>query len=138
MHQKGMMVRFVEGLGNLVVAKKDAGARIFRRVKESLRRFDELGLQYGALLLSRSSERDLPRTKFKNSLFSGTKKAAHKQAGVLLNLLLAMLSNRAGRQLLLYKRTIDGSYITNQITMCELCLGLEGRKFEGHPTPSHT
>jgi hypothetical protein len=75
MHLKGMMVRFVEPLSNLVVAKKGGSVRIFGRVKESLRHFDELGLQYGALLY-RSSERDLSRTKFKNSLFSGTKKAA--------------------------------------------------------------
>ena len=124
MHQKGMMTRYVEGLSNLFFVKKeDAGNRIYRKVKVSHRRLDQLGLHYGALL-SRSSERDLPRTKFKNSLFSGTKKAAHEQAGVLLNLLLAMLSDR-GRQIMLYERTIEISFLNDQIKMCELCLGLE-------------
>jgi hypothetical protein len=132
MHQKGMEVRFVEGLGNLLHSKKNEGSVIERAMKKSLKRFDSLALQYGCLM-SRSSERDLPRTKFKNSLFSGTKKAAHEQAGVLLSLLVAMLSDR-GRQILLYERTISPALLTDQITMCELCLGLE----EWMKKPSYT
>jgi hypothetical protein len=94
MLQKGMEVRYVEGLAFLLMSKKDDGnADAARRMKDSKRNLDDLGLQHGALL-SRSSERDLPRTKFKNSLFSGAKKSAHEQAGGLLDLLVAMLSDR--------------------------------------------
>ena len=123
MHQKGMMVRFVEGLKNLILSKSKESDKVSRRIRESLKAFDTLSLRYGGLL-SRSSERDFPRTKFKNSLFSGTKKAAHEQAGVLLNLLLGMLSDR-GRQILVYERTLLLTYVQDQILMCEICLGLE-------------
>ena len=124
MLQKGMEVRYVEGLAFLLMSKKDDGnADVARRMKDSKRNLDDLGLQHGALL-SRSSERDLPRTKFKNSLFSGTKKSAHEQAGVLLDLLVAMLSDR-GRQIVLFERTIGNAFLLDQITVCELCLGLE-------------
>jgi hypothetical protein len=119
MHQRGMVGRFIEGLENLFLAKKYEGSLIERNLKQSQKQLDQVALQYGGLL-SRASDRDFPRSRF-----SGTKKAAHEQAGVLLNFLLAMLSDR-GRQIILYKRTIDPSYLTDQITMCELCLGLEG------------
>jgi hypothetical protein len=118
MHQKGMMFWFVEGLKTLIITRSQDSNKVSRQTKESFKAFDSLGLQYGALL-SRSSQRDFPRTKFKNSLFSGTKKAAHEQAGVLLNLLLGMLSDR-GRQILLYEQTIRDTYLTDQVTMCEL------------------
>ena len=123
MHQKGMMMRYVEGLKNLILDKSTDSDKVHRRIRESLKRFDTLGLHYGGLM-SRSSERDFPRTKFKTSLFSGTKKAAHEQAGVLLDLLLAMLSDR-GRQILIHERTIKRCFLHDQIIMCDICLGLE-------------
>jgi hypothetical protein len=42
----------------------------------------------------------------------------------LIDLLLAMVSD-GGRQILLYERTLTQTYVEDQITMCELCLGLE-------------
>jgi hypothetical protein len=125
MHQKGMMVRWVEGLSNLITGQHapDESDDVARNIKRSLLSINTLALHYGALL-SRGSDRDFPRTKFKNSLFSGTKKAAHEQAGVLLDLLVALNSDR-GRQILEYERTLDPRYVADQITMCELCLGLQ-------------
>ena len=123
MHQKGMMMRFVEGLDHLIREKGKDSDDVARNIGSTIKRLNTLALHYGALL-SRSSDRQFPRTKFKNSLFSGTKKAAHEQAGVLLDLLLAMVSDR-GRQLLMYERTLDSRYIGDQIVMCEYCLGLQ-------------
>jgi hypothetical protein len=125
MHQRGMMTRFVEGLGNLIYGQyaPDESAGVERNLARSVKAINTLALHYGALL-SRGSDRDFPRTKFKNSLFSGTKKAAHEQAGVLLDLLVALNSDR-GRQILEYERTLDPRYIADQISMCELCLGLQ-------------
>ncbi len=123
MHQKGPMMRFVEGLEHLIKEKGTESDDVARNIGQSLKRLNTLALLYGALL-SRGSERDLPRTKFKNSLFSGTKKAGHEQAGVLLDLLLALVSDR-GAQILQVERTLDYRYIGDQIAMCELCLGLQ-------------
>jgi hypothetical protein len=123
MHQKGPMMRFVEGLEHLIKEKGTESDDVARNIGQSLKRLNILALHYGALL-SRGSERNLPRTKFKNSLFSGTKKAGHEQAGVLLDLLLALVSDR-GAQILQVERTLDYRYIGDQIAMCELCLGLQ-------------
>eukprot|EP00980_Cylindrotheca_fusiformis_P030369 scaffold24712_cov357-Cylindrotheca_fusiformis.AAC.1 len=73
------------------------------------------------ILLGRQSDRDKPRTKFKNSLFSTAKKAGHEHSGVCLNLLLAMLTDR-GRQLLLEERRLRPEFVENQIYATELCL----------------
>ena len=123
MLQKGMMMRTVEGLENLIREKGNASDDVGRNIGTTIKKLNTLALHYGALL-SRSSDRDLPRTKFKNSLFSGTKKAAHEQAGVLLDLLLAMVSDR-GRQILGYERTLDARFVGDQVVMFELCLGLQ-------------
>jgi hypothetical protein len=123
MHQKGPMMRFVEGLEHLTKEKGTESDDVARNTGQSLKRLNTLALLHGALL-SRGSERDLPRTKFKNSLFSGTKKAGHEQAGVLLDLLLALVSDR-GAQILQVERTLDHRHVGDQIAMCELCLGLQ-------------
>ena len=125
MHQKGMMMRWVEGLEHLIRGRETAVGSddVGRNITQSLKKLNTLALHYGALL-SRGSDRDFPRTKFKNSLFSGTKKAAHEQAGVLLDLLVALNSDR-GRQILEYERTLDAAFIGDQSAMCELCLGLQ-------------
>ena len=92
-------------------------------IRAAVKRLNTLALHHGAPL-SRSSHCDFPQTKFKNSLFSGTKKAAHKQAGVLHDLLLAMASD-CGRQVLGCERALDTRFIGDQIVMCERCLGLQ-------------
>eukprot|EP00980_Cylindrotheca_fusiformis_P021660 scaffold8510_cov79-Cylindrotheca_fusiformis.AAC.1 len=76
------------------------------------------------ILLGRQSDRDKPRTKFKNSLFSTAKKAGHEHAGVCLNLLLAMLTDR-GRELLLEERGLHPRFLENQIYATELVLQVE-------------
>ena len=130
MHQKGAMVRAVEGM-EFVVRNKDSSivdndvAATSKKVKvtESIEALNFLGHQYGALL-SRKSDRSFPRTKFRNSLFSTAKKAGHEHAGVCLNLLLAMVSDR-GRQILLENRTLEDRFLEDQVTTFEYILGLE-------------
>jgi hypothetical protein len=123
MIQKGMEERVVEGLKNFVIDAPDDSDKKKRRRHASLRELDNLGLYYGSLI-GRQSDRDFPRTKFKSSLFSGTKKAGHEQAGVLLNLVISMISDR-GRQILLYERTLSASHVHDQVLLFELSLGLE-------------
>lgn len=82
-----------------------------------------MAYQYG-IILHRKSDRNFPRTKFGNSLFLKTKKAAHEQAGVCLILLLAMLSDR-GREVLLKDRTLDERHLEDQVSVFELILGFE-------------
>lgn len=100
------MVRVMESLKNVIVNKDgklvmndvEATSKT-TKVKQSLSDLKFLGYQYG-ILLAHQSDRWLPRTKFKNSLFSTTKKTGHEHAGVCLNFLLAILSDR-GQQILL-------------------------------------
>ena len=74
--------------------------------------------------LNRQSDREKPRTKFKNSLFTTTKKCAHEQAGVLLCVLLSLLSDR-GRQICIEERTMANEWIENQVYILELILMVE-------------
>ena len=99
MHQKGAMVRVIE---SLLYKWKEGSKIMFRHVsppvhqkniQTSLDNLNFLGHQIGAML-SRQSDRNKPRTKFKNNLFQQTKKTAHEQSGVLLCVLLAMLTDR--------------------------------------------
>ncbi len=83
-------MRWVEGLEFLICDKGNESDDVGRDIAATLKKFNTLAIHCSALL-SRSSDRDFPRTKFKNSLFSGTKKAAHEQAGVSLDLLLRSL-----------------------------------------------
>jgi hypothetical protein len=125
MHQKGMMMRWVEGPEHLIRGRETpvGGDDVGCNITQSLKKLNALALHCGAPL-SRGSDRDFPRTKFKNSLFSGTKKAVHEQAGVLLDLLVALNSDR-GRQILEHERMLDAAFIGDQSAMCELCLGLQ-------------
>eukprot|EP00980_Cylindrotheca_fusiformis_P016094 scaffold4764_cov84-Cylindrotheca_fusiformis.AAC.4 len=93
------------------------------KVQSTIAGLDILGKKMG-ILLGRQSDRNKPRTKFKNSLFSMAKKAGHEHTGVCLNLLLAMLSDR-GRQLLLEERRLSPEFVENQIYATELCLEVE-------------
>eukprot|EP00980_Cylindrotheca_fusiformis_P022507 scaffold9375_cov100-Cylindrotheca_fusiformis.AAC.1 len=78
------------------------------KVQSTISGLDILGKKSG-ILLGRQSERNKPRTKFKNSLFSTAKKAGHEHAGVCLILLVAMLTDR-GRQLLLEERKMSPEF----------------------------
>eukprot|EP00980_Cylindrotheca_fusiformis_P015816 scaffold4629_cov75-Cylindrotheca_fusiformis.AAC.1 len=128
MHQKGLCIRCIEALEHMIrgclehingipVAAKQVN------IKVTLEELNKLGHEYGGML-NHQSDRDLPRTKFKNSLFSTTKKAGHEHAGVLLNLLLAMLSDR-GRQILLEHRTINEGPLEDKVYLFELALCFE-------------
>jgi hypothetical protein len=92
MHQKGMMVRYCEGLEQLIHDRGQDSDVSGRNIGMTILKLNSLALHYGALI-SHSSDRNLPWTKFKNSLFAGMKKATHEQSGVLLDLLLALLSD---------------------------------------------
>ena len=124
MHQKGMMMRWVEGLEYLICGHEtpvDSYDDVGNNISQSLKKVNTLVLHFGALL-SRGSRRDYSQTKLKHSLFSRTKKAAHKQARVLLDLLVA-LNYDCGRQILVYERTLDAKFIGDQTAMYELYLG---------------
>jgi hypothetical protein len=123
MHQKGAMVRAVEALKFLLEGKVAGTCDKQISRNPTLVSIDNLGYQFG-ILLNRKSDRKFPRTKFKNSLFNKTKKAAHEQGGVCLNLLLAMLSDR-GRQVLLDERTLDERNLEDQVYVFELILCFE-------------
>ena len=124
MHQLGAEKRVVQSFKYLIEGNvPDSFYKKQRKQKQTIETIDVLGHRYGSYLC-RQSDRNLPRTKFKNSLFSTTKKAAHENAGVCLDLLLAMLSDR-GRQVLLKERTIKEGHIEDQIELFEMILGLD-------------
>ena len=128
MHQKGAMVRVVESLvyiwnGKRVMIDNHSMSEKQSNVKSSLDHLNHIGQQYAAFL-QRQSDREKPRTKFKNSLFATTKKCAHEQAGVLLCILLGLLSDR-GRQICIEERTMAHTWIENQVYIIELILMME-------------
>ena len=102
MHQKGPMERVLESFvyvwkkGTNIIIDDMTMASKQKNVKDSLENLNHVGHQMGAFL-NRQSDREKPRTRFKNSLFVSTKKCAHEMAGVLLCILLALLCDR-GRQ----------------------------------------
>ena len=129
MHQKGAMVRVVESLvyvwtkGKNVLIDDHSMSSKQKNIQSSLDDLNFIGHQYGAFL-QRQSDREKPRTKFKNSLFATTKKCAHEQAGVLLCILLALLSDR-GRQISIEDRTMTDAWVENQVYIIELILMME-------------
>jgi hypothetical protein len=132
MNQKGVMVRAVESFKYLILngafvdsqGKAQSAADFSKlKAKRTLLKFNALGHQIG-LMLTRQSDRNFPRTKFANSLFSATKKTGSEQAGVILCLLIAICTDR-GRQLLLVDRTLDDRYIENTVTVLEKVLALD-------------
>ena len=129
MHQKGAMVRVIESLvyiwkgGKKVMMDNISTASKQVNIKSSLENLDYLCHQIGRYF-SRQSDRDRPRTKFRNSLFAKTKKNAHEQAGVLMCILLAMLTDR-GRQVCLEERTMTEAVLDNFVFIIELILMLE-------------
>ena len=129
MHQKGAMWRVVESLdfvwrgGKNIIMDNVSAASKQVNIKSSMENYDYLSHQMGRYL-NRQSDRDKPRTKFSNSLFSKTKKNAHEQAGVILCLLLAMVSDR-GRQIMLQERTMHEQFVANFVYVLELVLMFE-------------
>ena len=129
MHQKGAMWRVVESLdfvwrgGKNILLDSISAASKQVNVKSSMENFDYLSHQMGRYL-NRQSDRNKPRTKFSNSVFSKTKKNAHEQAGVLLCILLAMVSDR-GRQITLQERTMSEQFVANFVYVLELVLMFE-------------
>ena len=129
MHQKGAMERVIESF--VYVWKKGKNVAIDnvsmsskqKNINSSLENLNHLGHQMGGFL-NRQSDRNKPRTKFKNSLFTTTKKCAHEQAGVLVCVLLALLSDR-GRQICIEERTMADEWIENQVYIIELILMVE-------------
>ena len=129
MHQKGAMSRVVESLdyvwhqGSNIIMDDVSAASKQVNIKSSLENFDYLSHQMGRYL-NRQSDREKPRTKFSNSIFSKTKKNAHEQAGVILCLLLAMVSDR-GRQITLQERTMSERFVANFVYVLELVIMFE-------------
>ena len=129
MHQKGAMKRVIEALvyawtnGKGMVVDDVEMSVQQKNINKSLSHLNNLGHQMGSQL-ARQSDRNKPRTKFKNSLFVTTKKCAHEQQGVLLCVLLALLTDR-GRQICMEERTMRKAWLENQIHMLELILMVE-------------
>eukprot|EP00980_Cylindrotheca_fusiformis_P006720 scaffold1399_cov109-Cylindrotheca_fusiformis.AAC.4 len=127
--QKGPCSRIPEYMVFLIKNGRDialdeiSAAEAKVNIHSTISGLDILGKRMG-ILLGRQSDRDKPRTKFKNSLFSTAKKAGHEHAGVCLNLLLAMLTDR-GRELLIKERGLHPRFLENQIYATELVLQVE-------------
>ena len=125
-HEKGAELRCVEALqylienGHKMAKDKIVGAYKKRNVKKTLTQLNLLGHLFGHRL-ARQSNRNKPRTTFKNPLFRQTKKTAKEQAGVCLNLMMAMLSDR-GQEVMLVERTVSPAFLENQISVFELIL----------------
>jgi len=129
MHQKGAMVRVVQSIvfswrkGKNIELDSVTMSKKQKNINSSLDNLNFVGHQMGAFL-NRQSDRDKPRTKFKNSLFVTTKKCAHEQAGVLMCILLSLLTDR-GRQICLEERTMREEWVENMVYMLELILMVE-------------
>jgi len=129
MHQKGAMTRYIESFvykwkeGSRLSLDNIAAAEKQKNINSSLENMNFLTLLIGTIL-TRQSDRDKPRTKFKNSVFRTTKKCAHEQGGILLSLLVAMLTDR-GRQIFLGERTMSEEFLENEVTIVELILMME-------------
>ncbi|CAJ1943908.1 unnamed protein product [Cylindrotheca closterium] len=92
-------------------------------IKKGLENLNFIGHQMGAFL-SRQSDRNKPRTKFKNSLFSSAKKCGHEHAGVILSILLTLMTDR-GRQICLEERTMEEDFLDNFVYLFEIVLVME-------------
>ena len=127
MHQLGIERRAVEAfsylLRGLVTDEFGQTAKKQVNVGSSLQQIEELAHQFGGFL-SRQSNRNLPCTKFGSPILSTTKKEGHEIAGLMLNILLAMLSDR-GREILFIERTIVRKRIEDQVYAFELILAME-------------
>jgi len=151
MVQKGALISVVEGFVQMWtdpnVSQDDVSAvPNHRNSKKLLVELDRLSKIYGEHL-SRQSDRNKPRTKFRNSLFIKTKvrsspfsahppppsltnytavlfqKTGHEHAGVLVCLLCSMISDR-GRQIF-KQRQVAEAWLENQVYIFELLLQFE-------------
>ena len=82
-----------------------------------------LGRLYGGYL-SHQSDKDFLRTKFGKSILVPTKKEGHEYAGILIDLLLAIVSDH-GREILIDKKQMNPNCILDQVQAIELILGME-------------
>ena len=136
MHQLGVAKRAIEAFTYLIMGKdKDESAPTSTRKTGSLAAIESignLGRLYGGYL-SRQSDRDFPRTKFGKSILVPTKKEGHEYAGILIDLLLAIVSDR-GREILIHKKQMNPNCILDQVQAIELILGMEEWMKTGNPT----
>ena len=129
MHQKGALKRSVESFeyqfrkGTKIVLDEKSLAKKQKGVTKGIDNINYIGHQVG-VLLARQSDRNKPRTKFKNALLTTTKKSAHEHAGVVLCLLVALLTDR-GRQICLEERTMDEDFLDNFVYIFEMVLIVE-------------
>ena len=127
MHQLGGMKRGIEAYENLICGnvEDDYGsvAAAYTNVKSSLYKLSKIAYQYGGYL-TRQSDRNFPRTKFGTYILNTAKKSGHEYAGIILNLLVASVSDR-GREVLFIERKMEHDRIEDQVYMFELLLGLE-------------
>ena len=79
------------------------------------------------------AKKGLPRTKFGKAILLATKKEGHKYAGIVIDLLLAIVSDR-GREILLHERKMILNRIVDQVQAIKLILGMEEWMKTGNPT----
>ena len=127
MHQLGAEKRSIEAFQNLLCGKVNDEygdvASSSTNIQSTLSKISYLAYRYGGCLV-RQSERNLPRTKFRTLILNTANREGHEYAGIILNLLLAIISDR-GREILLEERKMKPERIDDQIYIFELLLGME-------------
>ena len=127
MHQLGAEKKTIKSFENFLCGNvnDDYGniASLYTNIKSIWYKISHLVYKYGRFLVWQS-EQNLPRTKFRIHILNTANKKGHKYARIILNLLLAIISNRA-KQILLEERKIKSEHIDNQIYIFELLLGME-------------
>jgi hypothetical protein len=125
MHQLGCAKRAVEAFEDLVMGRTNKAINEGGKEKQkAYNNFDSIAQEYGAML-SRQSERDLPKTRFPSQQILNEKKKEGKDfAGILLCLMLALLSD-VGIFNAENRTKIDDATRKGQIETFELILGME-------------
>ena len=124
MHQLGVAKRAVQNFKGLLQRKdRDKIENYPHEAHNALIEMNHLALCYGAIL-TRQSDRNFPRTKFSTPVTAATKKEGKDYAGMILDLIVAMLSQK-GTRTLKQKARMQKKHIDDQVYFLELVLGME-------------
>lgn len=129
MHQKGALKRSVESFeyqfkgGTQILLDEQTLAEKQVGITKGIDSINHAGHQVG-VILSRQSDRNRPRTKFKNALLSTTKKTGDEHGGIVLCLVILLMTDR-GRQICLQERTMNEDFLDNFVYVFEMVLIME-------------
>ena len=119
MHQLGVAKRAVESFKSQISGSIDTPyAPNFSGSGDKQHGIGTLGQMYGGLL-SRQSDRDLPRTKFGSDILNDKRKEGHDFSGILICILLAIISKRGNATL------GDSTFVKEQVKTIEWILSME-------------